>query len=167
MNSNVSDLIVRYRDKGILIDTNLLLVLLVGNVNPSWVGRVGKTAKYSEEDYELVRDILVQFNRFILIPQVLTETGNLIKRNSGNASANEDLNLEILKFVHNDATSEARVLSKRIVVQRAFQNLGYADAAIIQTAIRGHLIFTDDGPLQSMAWNSGVEVLPFDWLRNA
>lgn len=167
MNSNVIDLIVRYRDKGILIDTNLLLVLLVGNVNPSWVGRVGKTEHYAEEDYERIRDILIQFNRFIIVPQILTETGNLIKRNSANASAYEDLNLEILKFVHNAATSEARILSRRIVVQPAFQNLGYADAAIIHAANRGHLIFTDDGPLQSMARNSGVDVLPFSWLRDA
>ena len=58
MNSNVGDLITEYRDKGILIDTNLLLVLLVGNVDRRQVGRIARTEKYNREDYERITDVL-------------------------------------------------------------------------------------------------------------
>lgn len=55
MNPNVGSLISQYRDKGILIDTNLLLVLLVGNVQPRLVGRTARTDGYSIEDYERIK----------------------------------------------------------------------------------------------------------------
>lgn len=165
MNPNIDDLITRYRDKGILIDTNLLLVLLVGNIDLRLIGRVGRTEKYSREDYERIRDVLVLFNRFVILPQVLTETGNLLKRNCPTAGTLQDLHLEFLRFVHGGESRESRALSKRITVHPAFQDLGYADAAILNAAEGKHLLFTDDGPLQGMAWRSGVDVLPFDWLR--
>jgi rRNA-processing protein FCF1 len=60
---------------------------------------------------------------------------------------------------------ESRKLSKRITVHSAFTELGYADAAILNSAAGKHLIFTDDGPLQGMAWSTGVDVLPYQWLR--
>jgi hypothetical protein len=43
MNPNVLPLVAQYRDKGILIDTNLLLVLLLVNVDRRQVGKIRKT----------------------------------------------------------------------------------------------------------------------------
>lgn len=165
MNSNAGDLIAQYRDKGILIDTNLLLVLLVGNVDRRQVGRIGRTEKYTREDYERITDVLGYFNRFIIVPQVLTEAGNMLKRNCPTASTLLDLSLELSRFVHAVATRESRSSSKRITIHPAFEELGYADAAILNAAAGRHLVFTDDGPLQGRAWSSGVDVLPFEWLR--
>ena len=165
MNSNVGELIAKYRDQGILIDTNLLLVLLVGNINVRFVGRIGKTEKYNEEDYERIRDVLQEFNRFIIVPQVLTEAGNMLKRNCPTASTLIDLSLELRRFIQSEATREKRALSKRITTHPAFEDLGYADAAILHAAAGRHLLFTDDGPLIGRAGGIGVGVLPFNWLR--
>ena len=165
MNPNILPLISQYREKGILIDTNLLLVLLVGNVDRRQVGRIAKTDKYNSEDYDRITNVLRRFNRFIIIPQVLTEAGNMLKRNCPTANTRLDLDLELRRFVHAGASRESRALSKRITIHPAFEDLGYADAAILNAAAGRHLVFTDDGPLQSRAWSSGVDVLPFDWLR--
>ncbi len=165
MNDNVGDLIARFCTKGILIDTNLLIVLLVGNIDPRMVGKFSSTNHYSRDDYERIRDVLVHFNRFIILPQVLTEAGNLLKRNCPTARTLQDLHLELLRFVHSDAVHEARSLSRRITTHHAFTHLGYADAAILHAAGEKYLIFTDDGPLQGFAWNAGAGVLPFGWLR--
>lgn len=165
MNSNAGDLIVRYRDKGILIDTNLQLVLPVRNVDRRLVGRIGRTEKYNREDYERSTDVLGYFNHFIIIPQVLTEAGNLLKRNCPTASTLVDLSMELSRFIHAGATRESRALSKRIVTHPAFEELGYADAAILNAAAGRYLVLADDGPLQGRAWDSGVDILPFDWLR--
>ena len=164
MNSNVDALIAQYRDRGLLIDTNLLLVLLVGNVDRRYVGRIGRTEKYTGEDYERITDILGLFNRFIIIPQVLTEAGNMLKRNCPTPSTLLDLNLELTRFVHAGATRESRALSKRITIHPAFEALGYADAAILNAATGRYLVFTDDGPLLGRAWSCGVDVLAFGWL---
>ena len=165
MNPNAIELIAGYRDKGVLIDTNLLLVLLVGNINPRWVGKLGKTEKYNTEDYEKIRDALAQFRCFITTPQVLTETGNLLKRNCPNTNTFLDLSLELRRFVFSKATRETRGLSMRIMDHPAFVDFGYADAAILHAAAGKYLVFTDDGPLFNRAYSCGVDVLPFDWLR--
>lgn len=65
MNSNIGDLIAQYRDKGIWIDTNLFLV---GNIDRRLVGRIGKTDKYTRQDYERITDVLGYFNRCIIVP---------------------------------------------------------------------------------------------------
>jgi rRNA-processing protein FCF1 len=140
-------------------------VLLVGNIDRRLVGRIGKTDKYTREDYERITEVLEQFNRFIIVPQVLTEAGNMLKRNCPTANTLLDLSLELKRFVHSEATRESRASSKRITIHPAFEDLGYADAAILHVAAGRHLVFTDDGPLKGLAWSSGVDVLPFDWLR--
>lgn len=164
MNPNIVHLISQYRDKGILIDTNLLLVFLVGNVEPRLVGRAASTNDYSCADYDQIRYVIGCFNRIITIPQVLTETGNMLKRNCSN-NTRLDLSRELALFVHSSQTQEARILSKRITAHPAFNDLGYADAAILSSASGKHLLMTADEPLQSFASALGIDVLPFQWLR--
>ena len=165
MNPNIGSLISQYREKGILIDTNLLLVLLVGNVQPRLIGRTARTDGYSIEDYEHITDILSHFNRFITMPQILTETGNLLKRNCPNENTRLDLNREFAIFVHLGLTREVRKLSRRVTIHPKFSNLGYADAAILTVAAGKYLLLTADEPLQNFAGALGVDVLPFQWLR--
>jgi len=165
MNSNVGDLIARYRDRGLVVDTNLLLVLLVGNIDRRLIGTTARTEKYSSADYARILDILVLFNRLIILPQILTETGNLLKRNCSTASTQIDLHREFLRFVHRPKTCESRPSSRRITTHPAFPDPGYADAAILHAANGKYLVFTDDGPLQGKAWQLGVDVLPFKWLQ--
>jgi len=165
MNPNVSNLIVQYRDKGVLFDTNLLLVLLVGNIEPRLIGKIARTDAFSRSDYERLRDVLGCFTRFVVLPQILTEAGNLLKRNCPTASTLLDLNRELAGFVHAAQTRESRVSSRRVTIHPAFPQLGYADAAVLTAAAGKHLLVTADGPLQGMAWASGVDVLPFAWLQ--
>lgn len=164
MNENALPLISRYRDKGIIIDTNLLLVFLVGNVNPRLVGTAAKTDAYSLSDYERIRDVLACFNRWITIPQILTETGNLLKRNSG-YNTSIDLNRELALFVLSGPMEESWMPSGQIIAHPAFPELGYADAAILTVAAGKHLILTADKPLQNFAGSLGVDVLPFQWIQ--
>ena len=162
MRSNVFPLVERFRSKGLLIDTNLLLVLLVGNVEPRLVGKMARTTDYNPTDYEKIRELIELFRpRIATIPQVLTETGNLLKRNSGNLRF--DLQRQLALFIA--GSLEARILSKRVPPHPAFDDLGYADTAILKAASGRFLLVTDDGPLQGRAAACGVDTLPFGWLR--
>ena len=166
MNPNFSELVSQYRNRGALIDTNLFLVLVVGNVDPRLIGTTARTDGYSAAEYERLRDVLVHFNRFVILPQILTEAGNLLKRNCPTANTLLDLTLELARFVHAGETREARVASKRVTLHPTFLQLGYADAAILTAAAGKYLLVTADGPLQGMAWSAGVDVLPFQWLQH-
>ena len=55
--SEVSNLLSKYYSKRILIDTNILLLYLVGRVNRERITRFKRTAQFIPEDY----DILLQF----------------------------------------------------------------------------------------------------------
>ncbi|MCU0776994.1 MAG: hypothetical protein MUF86_04925 [Akkermansiaceae bacterium] len=165
MNPNFGSLISKYHEKGILIDTNLLLVLLVGNVQPRLIGKTARTDGYSIGDYELITSILGHFRRFITLPQILTETGNLLKRNCPNKNTLIDLSGEFARFVQLGQTKEVRKLSRRVTTHPTFKELGYADAAILSVAAGRYLLLTEDKPLQSFADHLGVDVLRFQWLR--
>ena len=166
MNPNSADLVVQYRERGAIVDTNLFLVLLLGNVDPRLVGITARTDGYSPADYEMLRDVLAHFSRIVILPQILTEAGNLLKRNCPTANTLTDLNIELARFVHAAEAREVTVSAKRATLHPAFHRLGYADAAILAAATGRYLLLTADGPLQGMAWSSGVDVLPFDWLKN-
>lgn len=66
----------KHQKSGILVDTNLLLVLLIGCVNKRLIG--GKrTEAYTEDKYHILVDFLKDFRRLITTPHILTEVSNL------------------------------------------------------------------------------------------
>ncbi len=165
MNPNIRDFISHYHSKGVLIDTQLLLVILVGNVEPRLIGKVARTDDYSRSDYERLRDLLGHFSQFITLSQILTEAGNLLKRNCPTQNILLDLSRELALFVHAERTREPQSPSRQITHHPAFCRLGYADAAILTAAAGKYLLLTADRPLQDTARNTGVDVLPFQWLQ--
>lgn len=165
MNPNIQELVTRFRNEGVVVDTNLLLVLLVGNVDPRLVGTVARTDGYSQRDYDLLIAILRQFSKIIFLPQILTETGNLLKRNCPTNDLLFDLQRSFARLVCSSGSLESRALSRRVVISAHFQKLGYADAAILASARDRHLILTADGPLQRVAGSNGMAVLPFQWIQ--
>lgn len=167
MNPNIAELVTRYRERGAVVDTNLILVLLLGNVDPRLIGNAARTDGYSASDYELLCEVLAHFARIVMLPQILTEAGNLLKRNCRFPNTLLDLHLELARIVHVAQTKEASVSAKRATQHPAYQALGYADAAILAATTGRYLLLTADGPMQNMAWSAGVDVLPFDWLKNS
>lgn len=70
------DLTRKYGSSGILVDTNLLLLLLVGTVDERSIG--GKrTERYSVDQFHFLSDYLKGFQRLITTPHILTEVSNL------------------------------------------------------------------------------------------
>ena len=71
-------LVAKYRRKGVLIDANLLLGYLVGSIHPRHLANCRATTRYfGEADFPLLNRFLIQFDRIITTPHVLTEVSNL------------------------------------------------------------------------------------------
>ena len=51
-----SNLIIKYKNKGILIDSNLLLVYFIGKYDLNRLQSFKKTAKYSIDDYYIINN---------------------------------------------------------------------------------------------------------------
>lgn len=166
MNRNLVNLVRKYRKNGVIVDTNLLLVLLAGNVQRGLVGKVARTDEYTVADYEMITNLLVEFDSLILVSPVLTEIGFFLEKNNDQAMQTQLYN-ELVRMVLDDTTRESRVYSDVVVEDPDFGRLGYADVAILKIAeIHHHLIFTADSPLHVEAGRRGIGVLPYDWLRN-
>lgn len=65
------------RPSTLLIDTNLLLVLLVGAQDREQIARFKRTSAYSREDYDLLARFVADFRQIAGMPNVLTEVSNL------------------------------------------------------------------------------------------
>ena len=70
-------LIEKYRRNGLLIDSNLFLLWVVGSTNESRIARFNRTQKYSVEDFRLLRILVHEFQEVVTSPHILTELSNL------------------------------------------------------------------------------------------
>ena len=70
-------LIEKHRANGLLIDTNILLVLLVGRTNPKRIPEFQRTQSCTADEYELLERLVSQFKTIITTPHLLTEVSNL------------------------------------------------------------------------------------------
>lgn len=63
--------------KNVLLDSNLLLLAVVGSYNSALIGRFKRIADYSLMDYTILEDLLLNFRNLIATPHILTEVSNL------------------------------------------------------------------------------------------
>ena len=75
-----SQLIAKYRGKGVLLDTNLMLLLAVGLYKRERISSFKRTDQYTARDFSLVADIISKFDRRITTPHILAETDNLTRQ---------------------------------------------------------------------------------------
>src|ERR1035441_2201040 len=69
--------LTRHRETGVVIDTQLLLLLWIGSFDRTLVGRFKRIQRYEESDFDLLSNIVARCPRLVTTPNVLTEVGNL------------------------------------------------------------------------------------------
>ena len=156
MNDYLLGLIYKYQNLGILVDTNVALLYLVGSCEIRLIRETKRTAVYSEKDFEKVSKFIEKFQLKITTPNVLTEISNLLPNRPEIASV-------LRQFIK--GTSENYVASPNLTNSTAFVEFGLADASIFETAKNKYLVFTDDGPLTGYLINMGVDVVQMDSVR--
>ncbi len=74
MSTYTGELIRRFQSKGALVDSNLLLLLLVGHYDLKLVSASSfkRVAKYSVNDFTVLVRLLKLFTRSVTTPHVLT-----------------------------------------------------------------------------------------------
>lgn len=131
--------IEKYRSKGILVDTNLLLLMLIGGVSRSYITQFKRTQLYSPEDYDLLIKVLDKFACVVVTPNLLTEVSNLSNGLSGPR-------LKQFYEVFAKALSvmqEKYIESVDLTSYPGFYAYGLADAGIVAAAKENYLVLTD------------------------
>ena len=146
-----------------LVDTNLLLLYLVGKSDPRIIPRFIRTQKYTIEDFQILKKLLeLFFSALVTTPNILTEVSNLVTKLSENdrPAFFDQMKLSI-------ATLDERYCPSRTAVEdRNYRKFGLTDATILSTE-GNFLVLTDDLPLYQLLSSRGRDVINFTHIRAA
>jgi rRNA-processing protein FCF1 len=146
-------LIEKYRSKGIVVDTNLMLLVAVGSYDHRRISTFKRTQKYNYLIFRLVISVLERFELRYTTPNVVTELDNLSRylREDEWVAISKSLGSLIPSFI------EIYTASRELLRHPLHSALGAADCSM--AVISDVLIFTDDLPFASRLERQGREVL--------
>jgi hypothetical protein len=153
----------KYRNKGLLLDTNLLLLLLIGSGVPHLVETFKpiRNQGFGRKDFELLVHACSFFRILMTTPHILTETSN---HSAKVADPHRRLILHALAALI--ANMEEKFCpSKSLVSLPAFVRFGLADVAISEISPETCLIMTVDFKLAGFLESLQVDVINFNHLR--
>jgi len=147
------------RRKSVLVDSNLLLLLFVGDIDPLHVRKFKRTQKYSEDDYWTLHSLLAAFETVVTTPNILTETSNL------GGALQSDYRWQLFNRIAMAAKTmlEEYRKSMECAALPMFGDFGLADTAAFSVAGNRHLLLTDDSHLAQYAGAHGVDVIDFNY----
>ena len=115
---------------GFFIDTNLLVLLIVGSVGEEFIAKHSRLQQFVIEDYRILRNLLDGVDQVFVTPNTLTETSNLLAqhREPERSRFFEQLRSTI------EESREIQVVSEIASQNREFKRLGLTDAALLEVA---------------------------------
>ncbi len=148
---------------GYVIDANLLLLLVVGSVNPDAITRHRRLREYTPDDYDILIDLIAQVGQVLVTPNTLTETSNLL---GYHREPERSRFFAQLRFIIEE-TNEVVVASVSASHNDAFTRLGLTDAALLEVATEDTPVITVDWDLYATAASSNPNcAINFNHLRN-
>ena len=159
----LEDLLVRHKGRNVLVDSNLLLLYLIGHCDPRIIPRFVRTQKYTIPDFHLLSGILDRlFKTVLTTPNILTEVSNLATK----LSENERPAFFDAMKTRVAALDETYCKSADACEDRNYRTLGLTDAVPLNLC-PGVLVLTDDLPLYQVIASRGHDVINFTHIRVA
>lgn len=146
------------------IDTNLLLLLLVGSTAKKYISEHKRLSNYSIDDFETLVDIIGGFSEIVVVAHTLAETSNLIRYIAGPAKAR--IIEKMRQFVI--LTSELAIASASAASRHEFITLGLTDCVLLELAaarVNPPTLLTHDLDLAIAAEMQGLPVINFEHFR--
>ena len=158
MIDDLPGLLSKYKQKGILVDTNILLLWFVGEVNPNRIEKFKRTNQFNKQDYNLLVKTLKYFSKNVVTPNILTEVSNLINQLS---EPERSQCFDALSQAMNQL-NEFYIESKVATQVEKFTKYGLTDCGIISVARDSYLVLTDDFKLAGYLEKIGIDVINFN-----
>jgi hypothetical protein len=145
-----------------ILDTNLLLLLIVGTTCPSYIKKHKRLRAYSQDDFILLEKLISRASKIIITPNTLTETSNLARHISDPAKTHIS---KVFRAAIID-TDEIYLPSKIVVEEDEFFRLGLTDCILLHHASGGsHTLLTADLDLYLAAACRGYTAVNFNHCR--
>jgi len=151
-------------DQKLLIDTNVLVLLIVGYTNPAEIYNHRRLRQYNDECWKALSEFVDNYQELWVTSHVVAETSNLLKSN--NPTLTKQCRLKFSKFLCQENVRESQLSAKLIIT--GFQNtvirLGVPDSALIQKSKRVDNLITDDFDLYAAVVKNGFAATKFEHL---
>lgn len=163
MIDHTESLLRKYFSKGILVDTNILLLLFVGELNRKRIAKFKRTEQFTPQDYDLLIDLLQSFILIATTPTILTEVNSLLNQ------LGEPERSDCYKIFADGVAAllqETYVPSQKISSSDwSFLKYGLTDCSIAELTQNKYLVLTDDFKLVYYLNSRGVDAVNFNNLR--
>lgn len=147
--------------RALVVDSNLLVLLVVGLVNPDRIASFKRTRRYNEDAFNLLREILQGYESIYTTAHILTEVSNLTDLDGKEFLKAREVLRELISGL-----GEAVVASARAAELSIYPRLGLVDAVISCVALEQNCeVLTDDVDLYNALWRDGVTAYNFTHLR--
>ena len=154
-------LVDKHGGQGVFVDTNLLLLSLIGQLSPELVTRFKRTRMFEVKDFVLLQSFLKKFVKIIATPGILTEVNGLANQLEGR------LKPAFLQLFRSQIAlfDERPVTSKVASEHPCFERFGLTDAAIRILSAEQMLVLTDDFALSGYLTSEGIDCINFNHIR--
>ncbi len=159
--NDIETVFKKYKNKGLLIDTNILMLLIIGTTNRDRISKFNRTEKFTSNDYDVLLDIIDKFSHIITTPNILTEINSLI---NGVGEPERSKCVETLAKIINNL-NENYLQSQEVVKNDKFIKFGLTDCGIMAIAQNKYLVLTDDFKLLNYLQSISIDVINFNHLR--
>jgi hypothetical protein len=147
--------------KSIAIDTNLLVLLVVGLTDRNLIEKHKRTKSFQCADLDLLIRVLSRFDQIIVTPHILTEASNLIVQVGEPAASALRKTLSVLLESQREEFEPSIEVSKH----HEFLRLGLTDCAILNVIGSEMPFITTDLDLYLSAAKSNNSAINFNHLR--
>ncbi|HBL75208.1 MAG: hypothetical protein A2W90_06025 [Bacteroidetes bacterium GWF2_42_66] len=146
----------------IVIDSNSLIVLLLGLINPSLINKHSKTSIYDEQDFYTLMEVIKDIKTLVVLPNIWTEVDNLLNKFTG--AYKTQYVQQIIQTIKE--SSEKYIESHTVENNYAFYDLGLTDTLILEIAKECEMLITSDSQLSDYARANGVTVFDLKEFKN-
>ncbi|MCF4125815.1 PIN domain-containing protein [Methylobacterium sp. SyP6R] len=144
-----------------ILDTNLMVLLIVGLASQDYILRHKRTQTYTVEDFLLLQDTLAGTPSVVTIPHVLAETSNLVRQFAEPGRSRICAVLQNFVFDCIETTVASGAAARR----PEFRLLGLTDAALLEVQYETSVLLTDDLDLYVASVSAGRQAVNFSHLR--
>lgn len=141
----------------LILDTNLLVLLVVGMTSRAYISRHKRLRSYLEADFDLLTSFVVSAGRVIVTPNTLTETSNLLRQIA--EPARTHICEQFRRLIR--SAEEHYLDSKSVVQGEEFGWFGLTDSCLLRIRADDCELLTADSRLYSVAISRGVKATNF------
>lgn len=146
----------------IFIDTNALILLVVGLIDKSLISSHKRTSIYESTDFENLALLIGDLDKVVTTPNVLTEVDNLLNNfQRGHRWSYFQIFRELIS-----KSTEKFLESKQIIDSDAFFEIGLTDTGVLEICKECDFLITGDSKLADYASAFGIKVVDLVKIRN-